>query len=217
MVEARHASYAIGWPSLPDSGFSVDNIPPAEPSPFTGDYSSGATYLHWGENSEPDLGGYRLYSGASAGFVPGAGNLIASQPDTGFTDVGPAGKYYKLAAVDIHGNQSAFALLTPTSTLSAGGSPAPRALALDRPRPNPAREMTNLSFALPQSGPVKLAIYDMAGRRVRTLASGWMEAGSHQQPFDLRDDAARRIPSGLYFVRLAVGRQTLVSRLAVVD
>ena len=217
MVVALDATNAQYWLSDPDSGYSVDNLPPVAPAPFTGAYSAGATNLHWGENSEADLAGYRLYRGSSAGFVPGPGNLIAAKPDTGFSDIGPAGSYYKLSAVDIHGNESGFTLLTPGTTLDAGGGALPHALALAAPRPNPASDRTMLSFALPAAGPVRLAVYDMEGRRVRTVSAGVMDAGEHELRFDLRDDAGRAITSGIYFVRLEMLGRTLTRRLAILD
>jgi hypothetical protein len=217
MVEAKQLSTGARWPSDPDSGYSVDNRPPVAPAPFTGAYLAGATHLHWGENSEPDLAGYRVYRGSSAGFVPSPGNRIATEPDTGWTDVGPAGSYYKLSAVDIHGNESLFALLTPGSTTGVGGSVIPRELTLAAPRPNPAHGQTWLSFTLPRSGPVTLAIYDLEGRRVRTVISGPMSPGEYQLPLDLRDGAGRAIASGLYLARLETTSGTLVQRLAIVE
>jgi hypothetical protein len=216
MVVARNGSDTKFWPSQPASGYSVDNLPPGAPAPFTGAYLAGATQLHWGENGEPDLAGYRVYRGNSAGFVPSPANLIAAKPDTGYSDVGSAGSYYKLSAVDIHGNESAFSLLTPAAISGVGGSGLPRELALGAPQPNPARAKTMLSFALPEAEAVSLALYDMEGRRVRTVSSGRMDAGVHQLPFDLRDTAGREIPNGLYFVRLEAGGRTLTSRLAIV-
>jgi hypothetical protein len=217
MVVAHNATYTRFWPSGPATGYSVDNLPPVAPAPFTGAYLAGATHLHWGENSELDLAGYRVYRGTSAGFIPSPGNLIAALTDTTWSDAGPAGAYYKLSAVDAHGNESSFALLSPSGTLDVGGGVVPRDLAFAAPSPNPARASTLLSFALPHEGPVTLAIYDMVGRRVRQLNMGRLEVGEHHLSFDLRDDGGRRIPSGLYFVRLAAVERVLVRRLAIVE
>lgn len=104
------------YESPPDSGYSVDNLPPAPPAPFTAAYAARATNLHWGVNSEPDFWYYKLYRGTTAAFVPTAGNLIANTSETGYVDVGPAGSYYKLSAVDVNGNESGYTLLSPTGT-----------------------------------------------------------------------------------------------------
>ena len=136
--------------------------------------------------------------------------------DTTWSDAGPSGAYYKLSAVDVHGNESGFTLLAPSAITAVGGGVS-RTLAFAAPSPNPTGVSTQLSFALPRQGPVTLAVYDMAGRRLRVLSSGPLDAGQHQVAFDLRDDGGRRLASGLYFVRLdAVGR-ALVRRLAIVE
>src|SRR5439155_4042666 len=100
MVEAERLSTGEYWSSDPDSAYSVDNLPPGPPAPVAAVYSGGPTHLHWGVNVEPDFAMYRVYRGGSAGFVPGPGNLVTAQPDTGYVDVGAAASYYKLSAVD---------------------------------------------------------------------------------------------------------------------
>jgi FG-GAP-like repeat/FlgD Ig-like domain len=216
-IQALTADPYTFWNSAPDSGYSVDNLAPAPPAPFVGAYLAGATQLHWGKNAEPDLAGYKVYRGDAPDFAPGPGSLIAAKADTGYADVGPAGSYYKLSSVDIHGNESAYNLLSPGATLGVSEKVASFALAFAAPSPNPARDQALVSFTLPQNENVSLAVYDMAGRRLRTLNSGAMDAGPHQLPFDLKDQAGRAMPSGLYFLRLEAGGRTLVRRLAIVE
>lgn len=195
MVQGRAANGRY-WTSQPDSGYSVDNLSPPTPAPFTGNYAAGATHLHWDPDTAPDLANYRLYRGSTSSFVPGPGSLIASPPDTGFADAGPAGSYYKLSAVDVHGNESGFALLQPDAT-SGVPDGAPPALALSAPRPTPATGDAEIRFALPRAGRVTLAIYDVSGRRVRTLLAGAQTAGAHA----MRIGGAPAAP-GLYAIRL---------------
>ncbi len=215
MVMAEDLGGNPFWASAPDSGYSVDNIPPVAPAPFTAAYASGATQLHWGANTEADLAGYRVYRGTSADFVPGSGNVIVAQPDTGYADVGPAGSYYKLSAVDIHGNESAFAAIGPSGT-SGVGADAPRTLALADPAPNPARAQARLAFALPVAGPARLGLFDVTGRLVRRVREGWMEAGRYSLTIELRNGSEAPLAGGLYFARLDAEGRTLVRRLAVV-
>src|SRR5262249_12217831 len=171
------------WASAPDSGYSVDNLGPAMPAPFTGAYAGGGTHLHWGANSESDLAGYRLHRGSSPGFVPGPGNLVSEQPDTGYVDLGPAGSYYKLAAVDVHGNVSPYALLSPSGTTDVGPA-RPTTMWLAPPAPNPARTGAFFRFAAPHQARVRLALYDISGREVRMLRNGEIEPGEDSRPLD---------------------------------
>jgi len=144
----------------------------------------------------------------------GPANLIGSPPDTGFADVGAAGSFYEISALDIHGNEGGFALLTPSGTTDVGGGTA-RELALARPAPNPARGAARIGFTLSREGAVNLAIYDIAGRKERVLVEGVLPAGEHAQSWDLRDASGATAHAGLYFVRLEAEGRHLTQRLVV--
>ncbi|MFN8589129.1 MAG: hypothetical protein U0704_15160 [Candidatus Eisenbacteria bacterium] len=81
------------------------------------------------------------------------------------------------------------------------------------PWPNPARgaARVTLRFALPAAGRATLALHDVAGRRVTTLADGAFAAGPHE----VAADAAALAP-GLYFARLRAGGLELTRRLVVI-
>ena len=98
-------------------------------------------------------------------------------------------------------------------TLDVPGDGARGAVSLAA-SPNPAHSSFTLRFALPQEGPVKLAIYDVTGRRVRELVSGVRPAGAQSVACDLRDANGRTVRSGLYFARLEAGGRSLTHRLA---
>jgi hypothetical protein len=68
--------------------------------------------------------------------------------------------------------------------------------------PTPFNPRTTLSFALPLSGRVTLALYDARGVRRRTLVSGDLPAGEHRAEWDGRSDGGAPMPSGTYFARL---------------
>ena len=92
----------------------------------------------------------------------------------------------------------------------------PAALALRSGFPNPLRESTLLRFQLPHPALVELALFDVSGRRVRTLLQGEARfPGVHEIAWDGRDDRAARVPSGVYFCRLVTREGTHVQRLVV--
>lgn len=76
--------------------------------------------------------------------------------------------------------------------------------------PNPFNPVTTISFLLPVSGNVSLKIYDVHGRKVRTLAEGRFEAGEHSEVFE-----AGSLPSGTYFCRLTYGSQSITSKMVL--
>jgi len=198
-VQAKAAASNTYYTSPVDSGYSVDNLSPFAPAALTGNYAGGATHLHWSRNAEADLHGYRLYRGNSAGFVPGPGNLIAAPADTGFSDPG-AGAFYKLTAVDVHGNESPASLLSLQTT--DAGETLPKVMSLAIASANPSPSDLRLRYALPTAGEVRLVVYDVAGRVVRELEAGMRPAGNWTAHWDGRDRVGRAVGSGNYMVRL---------------
>ena len=120
--------------------------------------------------------------------------------------------YYRVSAVDIHGNEGPNTLITPNG-LADAGIHLPTEVSLAPPRPNPARGTTTLAFSLPQAGPVRLALYDVSGRQVRVLVDGAQPAGDQAAIWDLRDDAGRAVGAGLYLARLEAGGRRLTQRV----
>lgn len=216
MVMARNSTGSMWWTSQPDSGYSVDNLPPAAPAPFTGQYGAGTALLHWNPNVEPDIAGYELYRGSSVGFTPSPANLVTAQPDTGYADAAGAPYVYKLLAVDSHGNRSPVATLIPSGTLDADG-PSPAVAFLAPPWPNPSRSGGTLRVGLATAGAAKLSLYDAQGRCVRVLFEGALPAGEHAIPFDGRDDGGRTLAPGLYLARFVAPGFAATRRMAVID
>jgi sugar lactone lactonase YvrE len=214
MIRAATSDPFTFFDSGAENGYSVDNLSPLAPTPFLAAYATGATHLHWGVSSASDFETFRLYRGASADFVPGAGTLVTALPDTGYVDAGPAGSFYKLSAVDIHGNESSFALAGPYQTTDVTDVDAPLAFALEGVRPNPAFGGRMLvHFALPHGAPATLELLDVAGRRVRERAVGSLGAGRHV--VDL--SGSQRLTPGLYFLRLTQGASQRVARATLMD
>jgi hypothetical protein len=82
--------------------------------------------------------------------------------------------------------------------------------------PNPFNPATTISYQLATPGDVELAIYDVAGRRVRTLVRGFQRAGEHKVVWDGRDDLGHTAASGLYLCRLKVGEQVQMQRMVFI-
>ncbi len=94
---------------------------------------------------------------------------------------------------------------------AADGSPT--RLELAAPSPNPSAGEAVLSFALPRRTSVELAIFDLQGRRVATLASGEAAAGVHEARWDGHDASGHLAPAGVYLARLVAGGQRLTSKV----
>ncbi len=99
-------------------------------------------------------------------------------------------------------------------TLSTGPDGAlPTEFALEGNYPNPFNPSTTINFALPQTSEVKLMIYNIRGQLVRTLVSGFREAGHHKVVWNGRDKSGVPVASGLYIYRLRAGEFTAVRKM----
>ena len=86
-----------------------------------------------------------------------------------------------------------------------------KALRLTPPAPNPVRSEAMVDFGTKDAHRVEVALYDVLGRRVRTLFEGRPPPGEMQT----ERLVARGLPAGTYFVRLTAGGKTQVRRLTV--
>lgn len=90
-------------------------------------------------------------------------------------------------------------------TPSPTASPVARRYALTQNMPNPFNPMTEISFELPERIPVRLQVFDLRGRLVRTLVDGPREAGVQRVTWDGRDARGARVASGVYLYRIQAG------------
>ncbi|MEZ4649477.1 MAG: FlgD immunoglobulin-like domain containing protein [Candidatus Eisenbacteria bacterium] len=86
-------------------------------------------------------------------------------------------------------------------------------LALQPARPNPMASWTEIQFMVPTAAPVDLAVFDVSGRRVRTLVNGQLEAGRHEVIWNGRDDRGLEVSSGIYFYRLSTSEGARIQKV----
>ena len=81
--------------------------------------------------------------------------------------------------------------------------------------PNPIRDAGQFRFVLPNAGPASLVLYDVTGRRVRTLANGSWSAGPQTVAWDGCDEAGSRLAAGVYWARFEGEGTTITRRVTV--
>jgi len=79
--------------------------------------------------------------------------------------------------------------------------------------PNPAAGDVSLACRLPAAGAAQIAIFDLSGRRIRTLINDWCEAGERSFVWDGRTDAGVRSPDGVFFARVMAGGRSVTRRI----
>jgi hypothetical protein len=86
---------------------------------------------------------------------------------------------------------------------------------LTQNRPNPFNPTTTIGYSLAADGHAFLAVYDVAGRLVRTLVDEIRPAGRHAVVWNGTDDSGRDVATGLYFVRYTAGPETFWRKAAL--
>lgn len=85
---------------------------------------------------------------------------------------------------------------------------SPRSFALNQNYPNPFNPTTSITYAIPESGDVKLEVFNAVGQKVATLVNSTQNAGTHTVSFD-----ASNLASGVYLYRLTSGNQVQINKM----
>jgi hypothetical protein len=120
----------------------------------------------------------------------------------------------------VSSNDPEQSLITVPLTLIIGNATAapelPQRVQLVGAVPNPFNPATDIRFNLPRAMSVKLRLYDISGRLVRTLANGVHPAGPNTVRWNGRDDGGRAVASGTYYARLEADGVVNVKSLVLV-
>lgn len=178
------------WRSGIVSGHSVDNLPPISPtSAALAVQPNGNILLSWNRNrTDADVGGFTIYRSTTSGFVPSIANAITITRDSSYLDMTSAvgaQYFYRIKAVDIHGNESASSPELSTTPLSVEKTDkqVPQQYALDQNYPNPFNPSTTIAYSVPVSGHVTMRIFDALGRLVDIPVDGMHHTGRYTVQF----------------------------------
>lgn len=153
------------------------------------------------------------------GALEGADRSVGGRPHLGLRYEDRSGTGYLVPDISNLGKP----IRLPDDWLSPGGNPAgvdpgdlPATTALVAIHPNPFNPSTRVSFELATAGPVRIAVYDLRGVLLRTLANGSWEAGRHEVMWDGRGPRGEPAASGVYLIRLETrdGVQVMKAMLA---
>ncbi len=86
----------------------------------------------------------------------------------------------------------------------------PKDYCLSQNYPNPFNSATSFKYGLPQPAEIKIAVFDLNGRLIETLASGKKQAGSHTLVWN-----AARASSGIYMVRFEAGGREFTRKVVL--
>jgi parallel beta-helix repeat protein len=192
----------------------------------------------WGTLQSAALGEYRVELFASTACDPSGygegmrflGAVYVTADDDGmasfycpFETPEPPGSLVTGTATDSPGSTSEFSACMPVDPaagiadgLAPGNQPTGPALSLNSPcRLGQAIRIT-YRVSAKEGSAVTLGLFDLSGRRIRTLVAGPQAHGTHELAWDGADDAGRPLPAGVYLCRLEVGGEQHRGRLVLI-
>jgi hypothetical protein len=92
----------------------------------------------------------------------------------------------------------------------------PDKFALDQNYPNPFNPTTTIAFHLDKNETVKLTIYDIMGRQIRTLVNNRMDRGSHLVIWDGKNNFGQPVATGTYIYTLSTGNRHEMKRMTLI-
>lgn len=91
----------------------------------------------------------------------------------------------------------------------------PEAFSLNQNYPNPFNPSTEIAFSLEQASTITLTIFNVLGQKVKVLADGSKQAGTHTLSWDGRDQMGAAVSTGLYFYTLTDGNKSVTKKMAL--
>jgi len=188
------------------------DLAPQIPDSISGHVVGDIVNIVWRCNYEADFNRYQIYRDTVSGFTPSIHNMIA-EPETAFYQdiiTNPySSYYYKLTSVDNQHNASDYSdelavIFSGIPPFSQDGPP--RYAVISTAYPNPFNSQINIVYSASNLGPqppeIKLEIFDIQGRVVRTLVNERKPCGTYRAIWDGKDDHGEPVASGSYLARL---------------
>ncbi len=190
---------------------NISDIVPLELVSFSGYTIADEVTLEWVTASELNNLGFVIEHSIDGdtfiniGFVEGKGSsTVLSQYS--FTDYPVNLKnnvlYYRLKQIDYNGRYE-YSIVIEVAVLAS--------FTVEQNYPNPFNPTTTISFSIPESGDIKLSVYNLIGEEVAVLKDGYTEAGKFEVDFN-----GRELPSGVYLYKLQAGDFVQVKKMSFI-
>jgi hypothetical protein len=185
-------------------------------SRFSGQAGEDGVILKWETSSEVNTTGFDLlrseeedgeYSLVNEEYVPAQG--LATGAEYEYSDEGVSiNRTYWYVLKEVTGEDSKLVFGPYKVVVKAP-------FALSQNAPNPFNPSTTIKFTVPEDGQVNLTVYDVAGRRVKTLVKGRLKADFYRVTWDGMNDNGSRVASGVYFYRLQAGKNVMSKKMVL--
>jgi subtilisin family serine protease len=87
---------------------------------------------------------------------------------------------------------------------------------LGQNHPNPFNPVTSIKFTVEKEGPVELAVFDLSGKKIKTLVRETRGPGEHEATWNGTDQSGSQVPSGMYFYQLITGGESETRKMTLI-
>ena len=190
--------------SEPFTGYSIDNLHPTAPQSLIAVQNGASVILQWLSPQDEDFSYHNVYK---ENLDTEDSLDVFTTVDSFFVDLDiPVGSWqYYVTAVDSSGNES-----DPSETvsvmLSSNLEPLiPAEFALHQNYPNPFNPTTQIRYDLPEDTYVSITIFDIMGRKVRSLINTTQDAGYRYINWHANNDLGQPVSAGMYIYTIQAG------------
>ena len=191
--------------SEPVTGVSIDNIHPSIPMNLVMSNNPGAVSLNWLASDDVDFDYYNVYRQSIGSNEPA---MVFTTIDSFYTDtdVSQDDAYqYWVTTVDQSGLESEASSIVSAVLAADDNLGMPTEFALRQNYPNPFNPSTQIQYALPSETRVVISIYDITGRKVRTLVNEVQSPGYKNVMWNATNEIGRPVSAGMYIYSIQAG------------
>jgi hypothetical protein len=178
--------------------------------------------LIWTATLDTNISGYFVYRSDNAGGQFARLNSNVIQALSYLDTTAPGGEnFYKVVAVKLQNSPSGSyftplkEFVLPAVTIISSLADEQNSFKNIAIQPNPARDFAEISFKSSGFEKTQISILDVTGREVLKLYSGIAEPGENSFAWNLSDAEGKRVPTGVYFVRIAGGKNVTTQKIVV--
>ncbi len=212
-------NYALGYSYTDQSlcGALINNLSygrPTRPTGFTAQDLADNISLSWNQNPESNLLRYRIYMGKTEDNLYLIDSTTAADQNSIFIHKihkqELSQKYYfAVTAVNnnvVESNKSQIISLEIMNLLLLPNN-------ISNNYPNPFKSGTNISITVAERGTLKIVIYDIMGREIKTLFNAVINEGETKVHWDGKNRSFKEVGSGIYLYLLKFNNQTVIKRI----
>jgi len=153
--------------------------------------------------------------------IPAGGHVVAgatASVEVQYNTAGmPYGDYYADIVIASDGGDDVVIPVTLHVASTSADDRVPQKAVVYGNYPNPFHPSTRIAFSIPKATRIRLLVYTVGGRLVRTLVDDTYGPGRHAIPWDGRSASGEELPDGVYFYRFVAGATELTGKMVILQ